>query len=381
MIKVVGLIVALLLSAPVQRQHASDPGQLREQLETVQRQLQAVIDKMPAGVSVPQGGDLQAALDGGGTINLPKAGTFAGARFVISKSGTVVNCQGSIVTGATGPAFWIKPGVDDVTLTDCGGLSGWDGAAFQLGDNDATTQGTAALVPKRIRLVHPFVSTHRGKRGIEVNANATIVNPQILDVYSGEVNPQDSQAIAVLNTCGPVSVLGGTLVAGSENFLTGGDRLQVKDCPEGVVADVLLDDVTLTKPEIWREQQTRVAPKTVLELKACKRCTVRNSRINGSYRAVSTAIAGATQDGSCIVITPKNGQYIETVLFENNTIERCAQGLQLMGSDYNSVTPKPTSGVVFRGNRWTIDGATYNGRGISRSWSAECQRSSSRTRP
>lgn len=353
------LLLLLALLSPLQ---APTQPPLRESLETIQRELQAIIDRLPSGVAVPQGGDLQKALDAGGTITLPLGGSFTAARFIITRSGTVVHCQGAAVIATTGPAFWIKPGTHDVTLDGCVTTSGWNGAVILCGDNDATTQGRAALVPQRIHLRNLIIPTHRGKRGIEVNCAPTIVNPQIADVYSGEANPQDSQAISILNTCGPVSILGGTLVAGSENLLLAGDTLKVTDCPEGVVTDVLADDVTFSKPDVWRTAQTRVAPKNVVEIKAGVRVTIRRSRIAGSYRAVSTALAGSTQDGSCIVITPRNGQRIADVLFENNVIDRCAQGAQLMGRDV--ATTPVTTGVVFRGNTWTIDGVTYNGRGI-----------------
>jgi hypothetical protein len=63
------------------------------------------------------------------------------------------------------------------------------------------------------------------------------------------------------------------------------------------------------------------------------------------------------------VITPKNGQLIEDVLLDHITVDRASAGIQLLGKDYNSITPTATRGVVVRDSSFTVSRA-LGGRGI-----------------
>lgn len=340
------LLVGLTLQAP-----APTPQQLREQLERIQQELQQVVEQLPKASPITSAADLQTALDAGGTIDLPVS-SYAG-QFVIAKSGTRLLGNGATLTGSSGAALTIRPGVDDVLVDHLTLTSSTSNAVLQCGDNVATTQGTAALVPLRIVLRNLTIPTHRGKRGIEFNCSGTIEHAQIADVWSSA--GVDSQAVWVANTCGPVTVTGGSFVAGSENIMIGGDTLKVTDCPEGVAADLVFDGLTLLKPDAWRTDTDNQNEKNLFEAKAGKRITLRNATLSGSW--------GPKQDGSAIVVTPKNGQFIEQVLIDTVTVDRAAGGLQLLGKDYNSVTPKATSGVTVRNSRFTLSKA-YGGRGI-----------------
>jgi hypothetical protein len=353
MLKTLPLLIALAL----QTQASPTPQQIRDQLEAVQRQLQVLIDTLPKVVPITTAAELQAALDAGGTVELPRGMTFVG-QFTISRSGTVLIGNGSGISASGAPALTIRPGVNDVHASGLVLVSSYDGAVLLCGYNGAP-QTALAQQPKRITLDNITIPTHRGKRGIEFNCGGSILNSSIADVWATTL--ADSQAIAILNTCGPVIIQGGTYVAASENIISGGDTLKITDCPERVVADILIDNVTLSKPELWRTDGVRRAVKNLLELKAGKRVLIRDSRLSGSWGPVF----GGAQDGSAIVITPKNGQYIADVTIENVTVDRAANGLQLMGKDYNSVTPVATTNVIVRNSRFTGLTKTWaTGRGI-----------------
>jgi hypothetical protein len=181
-----------------------------------------------------------------------------------------------------------------------------------------------------------------------------LLDSRALDVYSPAA--LDSQAIAVLNTCGPVSVVRGEYVGASENILVGGDTLKIADCPEGIVADLTFDGLTLSKPDAWRSDGVKRSNKNLFELKAGKRVTLKNSTLSGSWKD--------GQDGWAILITPRNGAYIEEVVIDGITVERVGGGVQFLGVNRGTGTPKPTSGVVIRNSKFTISRAENGGRGI-----------------
>jgi hypothetical protein len=345
----------LLIALALQTTAGPTPQQIRDQLEQINRQVEALIAQLPKTVPITTAAELQAALDAGGTVELPRGMTYVGS-FTISRSNTVLIGSGSGISGGTAAALTIRPGVNDVNVSDLVLVSSSPGAVLLCGYNGAP-QTTLAMQPKRITLTNITIPTHRGKRGIEFNCSGSILASSIADVWT---SGQDSQAIALLNSCGPVVIQGGTSVAASENIITGGDTLKITDCPNGVGTDLLIDGVTLSKPEAWRTDGVDREVKNLLELKAWKKVLVRDSTLSGSW---GPTFLGA-QDGSAIVITPKNGQYIADVTIENVTVERASSGLQLMGKDYNSVTPIATTNVVIRNSRFLNLTKTWGGRGI-----------------
>ncbi len=345
------LILTLLLVA----QATAPPTlqQVREQLEAISRALLQVIESIPKTKTVTTSAELTAALLEGGEIWLQADTTFSGA-FAVSKSGTKIVGNRATLVGVAAPALRIRPGVVDVDIAQLSATSNYPGAVIECGQN-GPGQTTVAQQPARITFREITIPTHRGKRGFELNCSATILGSTVLDLWSTAL--ADSQAINVSNTCGPVTVIGGTFVAGSENIMVGGDTLKITDCPERVAADLLFDEITLTKPEEWRTDGVNRGVKNLYELKAGKRVKLRNAKLSGSWKAA--------QDGYAIVITPRNAQYIEDVVLEHLTVERVGAGVNLMGINLPANdTPRPTSKVVLRDSSFSINSATYGGRGI-----------------
>lgn len=344
----------LLAAALFLALQAPSTQQIRDSLEAIARQLQQLIEQMPqAQPPIASASELQQALDAGGTVTLSAGGSFAGS-FAIRRSGTQLVGNGATLTSG-GEALSIAPDVDDVRVSNLSLASSGGGAVLRCGEN-GPGQTTHARQPQRIVLEEISIATHRGKRGIEFNCGGEILDSTILDVWASTL--ADSQAVWIGNTCGPVTVRGGLLVAASENILIGGDTLKITDCPDGVVSQVLIERLELSKPAAWRTDGVRRGAKNLLEMKAGKGVTVRDVKLRHSFGPPLGA-----QDGSAIVITPKNGQFIGDVTLEGLDVDEVAGGLQLMGRDYNSVTPTATTNVTVRRSLFRV-AKIYGGRGI-----------------
>lgn len=352
------LVLALAQAAPA----APTNDQLRAALATAIKALTDALALLPpAPPDIPPDiatdAALHAALEKGGTVTLKAGATYTGP-FVMRTAGTVLKGNGATLTATGGPA--IRIAASGVTVEQLTATATYTGGVIECGSNTATRW---ADQPTGVRIVDVSVPTHRGKRGIEVNCGVTIIRPNIRDVWSSAL--ADSQAINVLNTCGPVTVEGpGELVAASENIMVGGDTLKLTDCPDKAPADLTFRNLTLTKPDTWRTDGVRRAVKNLFELKAGVRVRAENLVLAGSWGPNYGGVTfyGA-QDGSAVVITPKNGQIIRDVVLDRLDVSRAASGLQLMGKDYNSVTPAPTTGVVVRNSIFRVT-KTLGGRGV-----------------
>jgi hypothetical protein len=275
-------------------------------------------------------------------IHLVAGATYPG---VTLPSGTRLYGNGANVVGVGVPALYAPPFTSNVYAEGLTCTSN-QSSVVKLGDTSSTTQGTLALVPTGITLSNISVPTHRGKRAFEVHAVATLINCSALDVYDPTL--ADSQGVWIHNTPGPVSILGGTFVAGSENIMIGGDSIKI---PGNVPTDILIDGVTLRKPLTWQTDGVNRAVKNLFEVKAGRRVRLLNSALDGSWTA--------SQTGWAIVITPKNANLVDDVLIEDCTVRNAAGLVQLMGLDYNSVTPQATRGVVLRNVNFTISRALF----------------------
>jgi Right handed beta helix region len=295
-------------------------------------------------------GNLQAALDRGGKVALVPGAVYYGT-FVIRKSGTSLDCLGASVIGPkTGPAIHIAPGTNDWALVGCTATTANDQRVIQIGNNDGA-QTTLDKVPRRGLITRLRIPTCRCKKGIEVNgAEVEIRGNDIADVY--DPGGRDSQAVAILNTPGPVLVEGNELSAGSEPIMIGGDTMKI---PDVVPSDITISNNHVYRPEAWHGDGVNRAVKNLLELKTGVRVKVLNNRFEGNWRAA--------QPGYAIVITPRSGGDIHDLLFDGNTLDRTAAGFNIMGADSKTVTPSPVSGVVIRNMKATIRKGTYGGNG------------------
>lgn len=298
--------------------------------------------------------ELTAALQTGGIIELAADAEefYNPTGFVLLSNTRLRAPSGGVIRADNQPALRVKPHTVNVEISGMTCKSGFSGAVIQLGDNTATTQGVPDAVPRTMLIRNVTIPTHRGKRGIEVNAGDMLIKDcTIEDVWSSA--GQDSQAICVLNSPGGITIEGGTYSAGSENIMLGGDSMKV---PGQTISGVVIKNVKLYKPLTWQTDGVNRVVKNLLEIKAGRNIEILNCTLDGSWRA--------GQDGYAFVITPKNSQYIENVTIDGCTVTNCGAGFNILGEDYNTVTPQPLAGVVVKNSSFSVSKTLYGGRGI-----------------
>jgi hypothetical protein len=260
--------------------------------------------------------------------------------------------NGASVVGNAGPAVYVTPGVTGVTISDLScGCTNWRGGVVQLGDNSSTTQGSVDVVPKNLVVRNVTIPTHRGKAGFEIHAtDVDLIDCSAYDVWDPGLS--DSKAIWIHNTPGVVRVTGGHFEAGSENVMIGGDSVKI---PGNTPTNITIDGVILQKPLSWQTDGVNRAVKNLFEIKAGRNVILRNSVLDGSWVA--------SQTGWAVVITPKNANIVDGVLVEGCTVKNVGGLVQLMGLDYNTITPQATRNVVFRNCDITVSKAQFGGQG------------------
>jgi hypothetical protein len=350
-VAIFALLIAAVFATPVCAQ-VRKPVDIANDLRRLADEVAAL---PPPVTTVAAGGNLQAALDSGDTIQLAAGAVYTGNYKV--RSGTTLIGNGAKLVGVGGPALYLPPGTSNVYVSNIEAGSSWDQSIIKIGDNTATTQGTPDKQPIHITLDHISIQTFRGKRGIEVHAaDVRVTNSYIVDVYSA--GALDSQAIWIGNaSCNPCILTGNTLSAGSENVFVGGDTVKMLN-PDGsrvVPKNILVERNNIFKPLSWQTDGVNRGVKNLIELKNGTGVVIRNNTLDGSWRAA--------QDGYCIVVTPRAWGTVADVLVEGNTCTHVGGGFNILGADGSTYTPTLT-GLVIRNNRLTIDHLTYGGRGI-----------------
>lgn len=296
------------------------------------QQLKAQLAPAPASVvTVNAGGNLQAALDAGGVIQLEDGATFEG-NFVAKVPGTrLTGATATLQGNAGGPALFVPPGAKDIQATLGQAGTADDQAVILVGDS--VTQTTLDAVPDGIQLTI-FVPTFRGKRAFEINGkNVTLLNCGCADVF--DPAGRDSQGILVFNTPGPVTVSGGSFEAASENILVGGD---VTAIPTVVPTGLIFQDVTLVKRTAWMAAGGP-AVKNHFELKAGVNVQLLRATLDGNW------VSG--QAGSSIVLTPRNGKTIGNVLLADVTVKNSVHAINMLAYDDEAYSPQLV-GITFQ---------------------------------
>lgn len=314
----------------------------------------------PTPVSVPAGGDLQAALDAyvpGTEIVLEAGATYTADRYRVTRTGTRLRGQGASLHGTGWAALHVLPGVHDVQVRDILATSDHPGAVILLGDNSSTTQGSLELVPRDIVLDGITIPEHiNGKRGIEVNAVATLRN---LDIQNVWVAGQDNQAIGILNTPGPVTVEDFSLSSGGEIVMVGGDSLKI---PGVWPCDLTFRRGRLWRPLTWQTDGVSRTIKNSFELKAGERVLVEDVEIDGNW-------ADAQTNGT-IVLTPRNGANVADVTFRRLTVRNTYAAFNVLGWNDSTTQPphtRPCENITVVDSHFTLDrvafgGTSYNSR-------------------
>jgi hypothetical protein len=159
------------------------------------------------------------------------------------------------------------------------------------------------------------------RRGIAANGRSvTIKNSYISDIKQ---KGDESQAIGVWATDGPIQIVNNYLEAGAENILFGGAGSYLKLVP----TDCLIKNNHLNKPLAWREDTWVV--KNLFEIKNGRRIRVENNLMTNNW------VMG--QDGFAILVTTRadNGKasIIDDVEFIGNIVRGSACGMNILGGE------------------------------------------------
>lgn len=159
------------------------------------------------------------------------------------------------------------------------------------------------------------------KRGIAANGYFMVFDG--IEVRNIRRAGQESQAICIWNSTGPLAVRNTILEAGSIGFLAGGARPTIENTiPTGLT----FDNVLFTRPLEWRGQG--YACKNSFELKCAQDVTVRNCTLENVW------VEGQT--GNAIVLTVVNygnspNAVVQNVEFVDCTIRNVGNGINALG--------------------------------------------------
>ena len=160
---------------------------------------------------------------------------------------------------------------------------------------------------------------------------------------------QESHAIVMWDSPGPLMVRNSRLEAGSICFLAGGAKSTV---PNTIATDLTFDNVTFTRPMEWKGKG--YACKNAFELKSARKVVVKNSVLENVW--------AEGQSGYAIVLTPSssgdlNSQdtIVEDVLFESNIIRNVGYGVNALGfTQHREFPTKQGNNYRFVKNEWRI---------------------------
>jgi hypothetical protein len=356
-------------------------------MRTIWRGLPSVIaaillTKQPARaatVSVPAGGDFQAALataQPGDTIQLQMGATFVGnftlpqkdgAAYITIRGGDTVAGGDRISPDAAGqfaklrspnnmPALQTAPGAHHwrIMLLEMAGNGGGD--LLALGDG-SRAQASPAAVPHDLIVDRCYIHGDAAagqKRCVALNsATTTISGSYIADC---KARGQDAQAIAGWNGPGPYTIVNNYLEASGENVLFGGGDPSI---PSLVPSDITIVGNTVAKPPAWRTQPWQI--KNLFELKNARRVSVRGNTFEYNWQAAQSGFAilltVRNQDGGCPWCE------VSDVVFENNLVQHSGAGISILGVD-NNFPSRQTRSIQIRNNVFAdIDGQRWGGNG------------------
>lgn len=339
-----------------------------------------------ATISVPAGGNLQAALNQaqpGDTILLAAGATYTGNFVLPAKGGTSYITIRSSAADSSLPATDVRitpsyanalpklqsPSSGQAAIATAPGASYYilqfleflpnpagTGAQLDLG-TASSSQNTVASEPHDLIVDRCYVHGVPGSpqiRGIALNsAKTTIKNSYISEIkYAG----QDSQAIAGWNGTGPYTITNNYLEAAGENFLLGGSSMFI---PNGTPTGVEFRNNYLTKQTAWRNSSWTV--KNIFEIKHAQDVVVDGNVFENNWQAA--------QPGYAILFTPRN-QYndnpwtvVQRISFTNNVVRHVSGVFNLLGWDNNSPSQQ-TNHITIRNNVFEdVNAATWGGTG------------------
>ncbi len=332
-------------------------------------------------ISVPAGGDLQAAINNaqpGDTIELARGAVFSGSYVLTNKGGSTtitIRTAGDAdlpadggridpsqspalakIRAVNGPALQTQPGAHHwtVKLLEIAGTGGSD--LVLLGDGSGA-QSQLSQVPHDLTIDRVYIhgdGTNGQKRGIALNsASTTITGSYISDI---KAVGQDSQAICGWNGPGPFTITNNYLEAAGENILFGGADPSISSL---VPADITIAGNLVMKQTAWRTQDWSV--KNLIEFKNARRVQVVANNFAYNWQG--------GQPGYAVLFTPRNQDgrcpwcQVDHITFEQNIVQHSSAGINILGTD-NLNPSQQTQTLVVRNNLFAdIDSQNWGGNG------------------
>jgi len=334
-------------------------------------------------ISVPAGGDLQAALQQaqpGDTIVLAPGAVYTGNFTLPNKGGSTatitLRTNGDSGLPAAGqrigpsnspqlaklkhtgnaPVISTAPGAHNwtVMLLEIVGVGGND--LVTLGDG-SSAQSQLSQVPHDIVFDRVYIhgdAANGQKRGIALNsASTTITGSYISDIKQVQ---QDSQAICGWNGPGPYTITNNYLEAAGENVMFGGTDPAI---PNLTPADITITGNTVQKQTAWRTQNWSV--KNLIEFKNARRVEVAGNTFSYNWQG--------GQPGWSVLVTPRNQDgactwcQVDHVTFEQNVVQHVSMGVSILGTDYIHPSQQ-TYAIVVRNNLFAdVDSQNWGGNG------------------
>lgn len=325
-----------------------------------------------ATITVPSGGDLQAALNAaqpGDTILLQAGATWTGNYKLPAKSGTAVitirSSASDTLLPASGvrmtPAYAsqlpkIRSNANGAALKTSGASNNWRLMFLEFSPNATnasanlvefgaagTSQTTLAVVPQNLVIDRCYLHGDAGygqRRGLALNSgNTQVINSYFSD-FKG-VN-EDTQAIESWNGPGPYLIQNNYLEAAGENILFGGSDPNI---PNLVANNVTIRQNLISRPLAWMSLTWTI--KNLVEFKNVENVLVDGNTIENNW--------AAGQQGYSVLFTPRNQSgtapwtVVKNVTVQNNVIRHVAAVFNILGYD-NLATSQQTDNIVIRNN-------------------------------
>ncbi len=302
-------------------------------------------------LSVPEGGDFQAALEAaspGDTIVLSGGSTYTGHFVLPAKTGNaMITIRGSESGRLPPENTRVSPEsavlMPKIVCSQCPAISAAPGAHHYRFRGIEVHPAQARYADELIELgvfeknidrqPHDFefdqVFVHgdpaKGtKRGLALNGGRTVVRNSYFSDFKSDF--QDSQAISGWTGTGPFKIVNNYLEASGENILFGGATPTVTNLVPSNI-DVLYN--YLRKPLVWKKAW-RV--KNIFELKDAQKVTVKYNILENNWEGA--------QNGFGVLFTVRTCEagdipwaVVKDVNFSYNILRGSHQGINILGQD------------------------------------------------